>query len=361
MSETSGELMLLKIGELAKRTGVTIRALRHYDEIGLLSPSTRSEGGFRLYSFEDVGKLYRIQALCRLNLPLAEVQTILNTGNATFPDIMEKQIAFLNHQISHAVALRDHLAELQSRLHQSAVLTMDDWVGALAQMSAVSKYFNDDERRALVAQRASIKETCDKEKAALTIALQKLMAQGVKADTDEAQELAYSWIQLLMAEVGGNEGLLMKYYAMQWNEDSLQLISGIDQAGMTYISHAMAYRRLKIYARYCSSDEIRSLRRHYVRYTTSWPPLIAAIRSHMAIGTDPEDPDLQRLAREWTALESKKVGGDQALAPKLQEAFINEPTLRFGSGIDEPFLAYLDKAIQALGNNPINTKIKDSA
>lgn len=353
--------MLLKIGELAKRTGVTIRALRHYDEIGLLAPSSRSEGGFRLYSVEDVGKLYRIQALCRLNLPLAEVQKILKSGNATFPDVMEKQIAFLDHQISHTVALRDHLAELQSRLHQSGALSMDDWVAALAQMSALSKYFNDEERRALAARRASSKTNCDKEKAALTIALQQLMAQGVKADTDTAQELAYSWIALLMAEVGGNEALLMKYYAMQWNEDSLQLISGIDRAAMTYISHAMAYRRLKIYARYCSSDEIRRLRRHYVRYITSWPPLIAAIRNQMAIGTDPEEPDLRRLAREWTALESKKVGGDQALAAKLQNAFINEPTLRFGSGIDEPFLAYLNKAIQALGINPINAEIKDSA
>jgi DNA-binding transcriptional MerR regulator len=358
MWELSGGLMLLKIGELARRTGVTIRALRHYDEIGLLSPSTRSEGGFRLYSLEDVGKLYRIQALCRLNLPLAEVQEILATGNATFPDIMEKQIAFLDHQINHAVALRDHLAGLRSRLHQSAALTMDDWVGALAQMSAVSKYFNEDERRALLAQRASGNPTNDREKAGLKTALQQLTTNGIGADTDEAQELAYRWIQLLMAEVGGDEGLLMKYYAMQWNEDSLQLISGIDQSGMTYISHAMAYRRLKSYAKYCSSNEIRNLRRHYVRHTTSWPPLIAAIRSHMATGTDPEDPDLQRLAKEWIALESKKVGGDLALAAKLQHAFIQEPTLRFGSGIDESFLAYLDRAMQALRQNPINTKTR---
>jgi DNA-binding transcriptional MerR regulator len=39
--------MLMKIAELAKRTGITIRALRHYDEIGLLVPSVRSESGYR--------------------------------------------------------------------------------------------------------------------------------------------------------------------------------------------------------------------------------------------------------------------------------------------------------------------------
>lgn len=350
--------MLLKIGELARRTGVTVRALRHYDDIGLLSPSTRSEGGFRLYSPDDVGKLYRIQALCRLNLPLAEVRKVLTVGDATFPDIMQRQIAFLNHQISHAVALRDHLTELQSRLHQSASLTMDDWVGALAQMSAFSKYFDDAERRALAAQRASANETCEEEKAALVVALQELRARGVKADADEAQDLGYRWIQLLMAEVGGDEGLLMKYYAMQWNEDSLQLISGIDQSGMTYISHAMAHRRLKIYAKYCSGEELQRLRRHYIRHTTSWPPLIAAIRSHMAIGADPGDPDLQRLAAEWIELESKKVGGDQQLAAKLRDAFRHEPTLRFGSGIDAPFLEYLNAAMQARHKNSLHNEIK---
>jgi len=42
--------MSLKIGELAKRAGLTVRALHHYDHIGLLSPSSRSDSGFRLYN-----------------------------------------------------------------------------------------------------------------------------------------------------------------------------------------------------------------------------------------------------------------------------------------------------------------------
>lgn len=336
--------MFLRIGELSKRSGVTIRALRHYDEIGLLSPSVRSEGGFRLYGQEDVGKLYRIQALSRLNLSLAEIQQLLGAGGASFPDVAEKQIGFLNRQISQAIALRDHLIELQSRFSLSSGLAMDDWLNALAQMSAASKYFSDEERAAVKAARGE-------DKAALVAALQQLMARGVAADADEAQELGYRWIELLMAEVGGDEGLLMKYYAMQWNEDSLQSLSGIDRSGMTYISHAMAYRRMKSYARYCTGEEIQALRRHYVKHTTAWPPLIAAIRSHMANGTDPEDPQLQRLAAQWSELEISKVGGDRQLAAKLQQAVQREPALRFGSGIDEPFLAYLGKALQALHGN----------
>lgn len=57
--------MLLKIGELAKRTGLTVRALHHYDAIGLLSPSARSEAGYRLYNEADIARLHRILALRR--------------------------------------------------------------------------------------------------------------------------------------------------------------------------------------------------------------------------------------------------------------------------------------------------------
>ena len=49
--------MLLKVGDLAKRTGLTVRALHHYDSIGLLRPTGRSDSGYRLYSRDDVARL----------------------------------------------------------------------------------------------------------------------------------------------------------------------------------------------------------------------------------------------------------------------------------------------------------------
>ena len=52
-----------RIGALAAATGLSVRALRHYDEIGLLAPSGRSEAGHRLYSTSDVERLYRIRLL----------------------------------------------------------------------------------------------------------------------------------------------------------------------------------------------------------------------------------------------------------------------------------------------------------
>ena len=59
-----------RIGELARAAGVTVRALHHYDSLGLLVPSERTGAGHRLYSADDVERLYRLLALRGVGLPL---------------------------------------------------------------------------------------------------------------------------------------------------------------------------------------------------------------------------------------------------------------------------------------------------
>lgn len=56
-------MLLLKVGELATRTGLTVRTLHHYDTIELLKPSARSEASYRLYNQDGVARLHAIQAL----------------------------------------------------------------------------------------------------------------------------------------------------------------------------------------------------------------------------------------------------------------------------------------------------------
>lgn len=65
----------LQIGEVAERTGVTQRTLRFYEERGLLNPPSRLEGGFRLYSEDDVARVEQIKQLQKLlGLSLAEIK-----------------------------------------------------------------------------------------------------------------------------------------------------------------------------------------------------------------------------------------------------------------------------------------------
>lgn len=67
----------MQIGELAERTGLSIRTLRHYDEIGLLRPSARTEGGFRLYTADDESRLLLIRRMKPLGYSLEQMGELL--------------------------------------------------------------------------------------------------------------------------------------------------------------------------------------------------------------------------------------------------------------------------------------------
>lgn len=65
---------LLRVGELAKAVGKTVRAMHLYEELGLLEPRARSEGGFRLYGPEAVDRIHWIVKLQAIGFTLAEIQ-----------------------------------------------------------------------------------------------------------------------------------------------------------------------------------------------------------------------------------------------------------------------------------------------
>lgn len=80
--------MAYTVGELAKLTGVTVRALHHYDEIGLVPASERSAAGYRLYTERDIVRLHRVLLLRELGLPLDEIGGVLDAGDASLAEVL---------------------------------------------------------------------------------------------------------------------------------------------------------------------------------------------------------------------------------------------------------------------------------
>jgi DNA-binding transcriptional MerR regulator len=81
---------LLHIGAVAERTELSLRTLRHYDEIGLVPPSERSEGGFRLYSEQDVQRILLIRRMKPLDFTLEQMRELLEATDAVArPDAPE--------------------------------------------------------------------------------------------------------------------------------------------------------------------------------------------------------------------------------------------------------------------------------
>jgi DNA-binding transcriptional MerR regulator len=97
-----------RIGEVATATGLTVRALHHYDQIGLVAPSGRTAGGHRLYTSPDLAVLYQVTALRQLGLALDQVAALL-AGDTDVARVIEEQLAHVDRQIQLARRLREQL------------------------------------------------------------------------------------------------------------------------------------------------------------------------------------------------------------------------------------------------------------
>lgn len=111
------ERILLKIGDLAKRAGVTVRTVRYYEELGLLSPSETSPGGFRLYSEGDLRKLHFINRFKKLDFPLEEIQRLIDMPQANFSK---------SERISLSLSLlQKQLEQVENKIKDSKVIKRD--------------------------------------------------------------------------------------------------------------------------------------------------------------------------------------------------------------------------------------------
>ena len=124
-----------KIGELAAATGLTVRTLHYYEEIGLLVASGRSEGGHRLYAADDVQRLYRICLLRRLGLPLSEIGRALDDPAWDVRSAMAGHLGDVERRLEVAGRLRGRLARLLTAAHADDPLPTDDLLELLEEMT----------------------------------------------------------------------------------------------------------------------------------------------------------------------------------------------------------------------------------
>ena len=102
----------MHIGELADRAGMSLRTIRHYDEVGLLTPSGRTEGGFRLYTELDFSRLMVIRRMKPLGFTLEEMADLLRVVDALDADPDDQGVrAELDDFVTRAVERRAKLEQ----------------------------------------------------------------------------------------------------------------------------------------------------------------------------------------------------------------------------------------------------------
>jgi DNA-binding transcriptional MerR regulator len=93
------------VGEVAELAGVTVRLLHHYDEIGVLCPSARSDAGYRLYSFEDLERLQEILVWRQLGFPLAEIKALIDDRSYDRSSALRRQRELVESELGRLGAV----------------------------------------------------------------------------------------------------------------------------------------------------------------------------------------------------------------------------------------------------------------
>src|SRR5438067_8913891 len=122
---------MLKVGELAALAKLTVRTLHHYDSIGLLRPSARSDAGYRLYDRDDVARLHHIQALRAFGMSLSDIGLTLDSPAGSPLAIVERQLEALEVRMAEAARLRDQLLRVRAELVRGSAPDLSTWLTTL--------------------------------------------------------------------------------------------------------------------------------------------------------------------------------------------------------------------------------------
>ncbi|WP_159150204.1 MerR family transcriptional regulator, partial [Clostridium neonatale] len=137
----------MKISEFAKRSGVTIKTLLHYEKIGLLIPSSRNGNGYRVYLEEDFLKLQQITTLKYIGLSLKEINHIINENNENLENmicIQKKALEEKKKHIEEVIKVFDK-AEMQAK--ENGSLDADSLINIIKitnMESTIKEQYNSD-------------------------------------------------------------------------------------------------------------------------------------------------------------------------------------------------------------------------
>lgn len=336
---------MLKVGELAALANLTVRTLHHYDSIGLLQPSARSDAGYRLYDRDDVARLHQIQALRSFGMGLADIGLYLDSPEGSPLAVVDRQLAALDQQLRDAARVREQLQRLRAQLASGRMPDLSTWLTSLEQtmdiMSVYEKYFTPDELQKIPVYRD---DAAKGQWQALVEQAGGLMASDVPPDAEAAKAFGLRWLQAFERETGGDPGLAARLNVMAQRE---QEAIGLPAPVMGYVMQTIGELKNDVWRKYLPADVVERMRSHYAVHGAEWTGLIAAVQAAMRTDPGAQGMEAKQLARRWMALFHDMVGTDPETIANFRRATASEPLLRMGPGIDDATIAWLRKAMPA--------------
>jgi DNA-binding transcriptional MerR regulator len=235
-----------KVGDIAQRTGLTIRTLHHYDEIGLLKPSHRAATGYRLYTAADVGRLQRIVSLRQLGFSLEEIKACLDRPEFSPLAVVRMHAARLRQTIELERALCERLEGLAQFFESAGEVSAEQFLDTIEATTMIEQYYTPEQleqlrKRAEAPGGKEMAEQGQRDWADLFAQLTDLMNAGTDPADARVQALVKRQHELVGAFTGGDPGIAASLKKM-WTEqgDNLNAKFGYDPKVMEYLAKANA-------------------------------------------------------------------------------------------------------------------------
>ena len=243
----------LKVGELAKRTGVSVRTLHHYDEIGLLRPTHRTPTGHRLYGAEDVARLQQVRSLRQLGLSLDEVRACLDRPDHSARRVIDLHLTRLREQIALQRQLYERLDGLARWLDatggdatrgagRARSASIDELARIVEMMTMVESYYTPEQLEWLKQRRETVGEERIREVEAewprLIAEVRAEMERGTDPADERVQALARRWTGLVAEFTGSNPEIAKAARKIYEDQAPVAQQMGIDRELMAYVERA---------------------------------------------------------------------------------------------------------------------------
>ncbi|MCL2364516.1 MAG: MerR family transcriptional regulator [Defluviitaleaceae bacterium] len=246
----------MRVGEMAKKAGITVRTLQYYDTEGLLLPSAASDGGFRLYDDKDMVRLIQILMLKQLGLPLSEIKkrlTHLDTPQDVLTMLAE-QAAQVRSKIKTLTDSLEAMESLSTEIAQIEAVNFKKYADILLNLQQKNesylliKHFDDEEMDVF-------RTRLGREKAALIPATlhslyeeaAALLTQKATPESTQAQSFAEKFWHTLQDLSDGNMDLMHKLKEQMENASALEMERGLYNAQEQDAVHQYMHRALSIY------------------------------------------------------------------------------------------------------------------
>jgi DNA-binding transcriptional MerR regulator len=241
-------LEALKVGELARRTGLTVRALHHYDEVGLLRPSLHTEGGHRLYTAGDIARLQQVLSLRALGFSLEETRACLDGADFSPLEVIRLHIGRLRGQIELERQLCERLEGLAAHFSKAEEVSAEEFLQTIEVMTMmanmIANYYTPEQLESLRKRAEAMGPAAEQvakqgqaDWAALIEAFRLEMEKGTDPADPKAQALGKRRQALVDAFTGGDKGIEQSLKRM-WTEqgDKLAAQFGYDPKVMAFIA-----------------------------------------------------------------------------------------------------------------------------